>query len=115
MPPIALAREIQRNQRNIFQLDVLPYVELGPVAQGKDTHAFPVVDIGVVQVPQLGALVLGVPLAKLVAHGKKTLFGPGLFLVAPGAAERGVEAVLGDGIQQGTGLQLLAALVVADS
>ena len=63
----------------------------------------------VVQVPQLGALVLRVPLTELVAEGEDPLLGPGLLLVAAGATEGGVEAVLLDGVEQRRGLQLVAA------
>jgi hypothetical protein len=52
----------------------------------------------VVEAPQLGALVLGVPLAEVVAEAEHPLLGPGLLLVAAGAAERGVEAVLLDAV-----------------
>jgi hypothetical protein len=62
----------------------------------------------VVEVPQLGPLVLRVPLAELVAEAEHPLLGPGLLLVAAGAAEGGVEAVLLDGVEQGGGLQAVA-------
>ena len=55
---------------------------------------------GVVQIPQLGALVLRIPLAEFVAEGEDALLGARLFLVAAGAADAGVEAVLGDRLQQ---------------
>ena len=54
----------------------------------------------VVEVPQLGALVARVPLAELVAQGEDPLLGPGLLLVAAAAAEDGVEAVVGDRVEQ---------------
>ena len=60
----------------------------------------PVVHARVVQVPQFGALVLRVPLAELVAEREDALLGARLFLVAPGAADAGVEAELGDGVEQ---------------
>ena len=63
----------------------------------------------VVEVPQLGALVLRVPLAELVAEARHPLLGPGLLLVAAGAAEHGVEAVLLDGVEQRDGLEPVAA------
>jgi len=45
-------------------------------------------------VPQLGALVLGVPLAEVVAQADDALLGAGLLLVAATAPEDPVEAVL---------------------
>ena len=58
-------------------------------------------DTGVVDIPQLGALVLGVPLVELVAEGEDTLFGTALFLVAAGATEGSVEFILVEGVEQG--------------
>ena len=62
-------------------------------------------------VPQLGALVLGVPLAEVVAQADDPLLGAGLLLVAPAAAEDAVEAVPGDGVEQRLGLQRVAGAV----
>jgi hypothetical protein len=44
----------------------------------------------------------------VVAEGEDALLGAGALLVAAGAAERGVEAVLLDGVEQGHGLQPVA-------
>ncbi len=55
---------------------------------------------GVVQAPQLGPLILRIPLAELVAEGKYPFFGARLFLVAARAADGSVEAELGDRFQQ---------------
>jgi hypothetical protein len=44
----------------------------------------------------------------LVAEGHDPLLGPGALLVAAGAAERRVEAVLGDRVQEGHGLEPVA-------
>ena len=69
----------------------------------------------VVEVPELGALVLRVPLAEAVAEGEDPLLGPRLLLVAAAAAEDGVEAVLLDPLEQGDGLVAVAAFeFVAD-
>ena len=62
-----------------------------------------------VELPELGALALGVPLAEGVAERQHPLLGPGLVLVPAGAAEAGVEGVLGDGVEQGGGLEPVAA------
>ncbi len=62
----------------------------------------------VVQRPQLGPLALGVPLAEVVAEAEHALLGAGALLVAAGTAERGVEAVLLDRVEQGRGLQAVA-------
>ena len=65
-------------------------------------------DARVVQRPQLRALALGLPLAELVAERQHALLGPRALLVAPGAAERRVEAVLGDRVEQRDRLQPVA-------
>ena len=89
-----LLGEVQRDDRNVFEVDVLPDVELGPVGERKDADAFALVDLGVVEVPQLGPLVLGIPAVELIAEGEDALLGPRLFFVAAGAAEGGVELYL---------------------
>ncbi len=86
-----------RRQRHPLAGDVLPDVQLGPVRQREDPDALAGVDPPVVQRPQLGALVLRVPLAELVAEGEHPLLRPRLVLVAAGAAERRAEPVLGQG------------------
>ena len=63
---------------------------------------------GVVEVPQLRTLVLGVPLAELVAEAEDPLLGPGLLLVTAGPAEDGVVPPLRDGPQQRHRLQPVA-------
>jgi hypothetical protein len=65
----------------------------------------------VVQRPQLGTLVLRVPLAELVAEAEHPLLGPRLLLVAPGAAEQRVEAVLLHGVEQHRRLDAVARAV----
>jgi hypothetical protein len=49
----------------------------------------------------------------LVSEGEDPLLGPGALLVAARAAERGVEAVGGDPVEQGGGLQAVAGRVRA--
>ena len=73
------------------------------------------VDAPVVERPQLGALVLGVPLAEVVAVGVDALLGARLFLITPAATEgRGVAPLL-DGVEQGADLQPVArGLAVVD-
>ena len=59
---------------------------------------------GVVERPEFGALVFGVPLAEFVAEGEDALFGAGFFFVAPRATHQCAEAVLFDGFEQCDGL-----------
>src|SRR6185369_16438963 len=69
---------VERHDRNLFQVDVLPDIQLGPVGEREDTDTFPRLDTGVVQVPKLRALVLGVPAVVGAAEGEDALLGPRL-------------------------------------
>ena len=53
--------EVERHDRDVLEVDVLPDVELGPVRQREDADALALVLAGVVEAPQLGPLVLRVP------------------------------------------------------
>src|SRR5579862_1142550 len=105
---LALVGEVDGGDLEALLRDVLPHVELGPVRKGEHTDVFPGADAAVIERPQLWALALGVPLAEIVAKGEDPLLGPRALLVAAGATEGGVEAVLLDGIQQGGRLQPVA-------
>ena len=67
----------------------------------------------VVEVPQLRALVLRVPLTELVAEREHPLLGPCLLLVAARTTQQGVETVLLDGLEQHLRLQPVAGLTRA--
>ena len=101
--------EVDRGDLDLLAADVVPDVELGPVGQREDPHVLAAVDLAVVERPQLGALVLRVPLAELVAVGVDALLGAGLLLVAAAATEGGGEALLLDDVQQGADLEPVAA------
>ena len=78
---------------------------------GKTRMLSPCATPAVVEAPELGALVLGVPLAEVVAEGEDALLGAGLLLVAAGTAEEGVEAVLLRGLEQDRRLDPVARAV----
>src|SRR5437764_1065696 len=78
---LALVGEVDRWDLEILAGDVLPHVQLGPVGDGEGPDVLALADAPVEQRPQLGALVLGVPLAEVVAEGEHPLLGPGLLLV----------------------------------
>jgi hypothetical protein len=105
----ALVGEIDVGHLEFLAADVFPDVHLGPVAEREHAHVFAGIEPGVVEVPDLGALVLGVPLAEAVAETEEALLGAGLFLVAAGAADAAVEAELLDGGEQRRNLQPVAA------
>ena len=70
---------------------------------------FTTLDAGVEHAPQLRSLVLGVPLAELVAEGEDPFLGPCFFLVPPGTTEGRVEAVVLDRFQKSRSLQTVAS------
>src|SRR6185369_7269210 len=100
--------EVDRRQFEAFALDVLPDVHFRPVRDREGADVLTLVAAGVVQAPQFWALVLRVPLAELVAEGEDAFLGAGLFLVAAGAADAGVEAEFLDGFEQRHRLVLVA-------
>ena len=85
-------RVVDGRQLDVVVGDVLPDVELGPVAQREDADVLALAVAAVVEVPQLGPLVLRVPLTEVVAERVDALLRPGLLLVAPTASEDGIEA-----------------------
>src|SRR2546429_3284562 len=105
---LALVGEVHRRHLEALGEDVLPDVELGPVGQREDADVLAAADAPVVDVPQLGALVARVPAAEVVAEREDALLGPRALLVAARAAERGVEPVLLDRVEQRYGLQPVA-------
>ena len=106
---VALVRVVEAGQLDFLAADVVPDVQFRPVTEREDAEVFARGHFAAVEVPQLGALVLRVPLAELVAVGEKTFLGAGLFLVAPGSAEGRVKAPFRDRIQQRHALQAVAA------
>ncbi|MNT02008.1 hypothetical protein D3C72_1364950 [compost metagenome] len=91
---------VQARQGDFFAIDVLPHVQLGPVADREDAEMFARRQARVEQCPQLGTLRLGLPLAKAVAVGEDALLGAGLLLVAARTANQRVEAELLNGFEQ---------------
>src|SRR5207247_844310 len=57
----ALRREVQRHDRDLLPPDVQPHIELGPVGQRKHAQALALALAGVVERPELRALLPRVP------------------------------------------------------
>ena len=89
-----LGGEVERHDRDLLAVDVEPDVELGPVREREDADRLALAVARVVEPPELGPLVLRVPAMLRGAEGEDALLRARLLLVAPRAAERGVEAVL---------------------
>ena len=111
---LALLGEVERHDRDVLDVDVVPDVELGPVREREDADALARSDAAVEQVPQLGPLVLRIPLALGVAEREDALLGARALLVAPRAAERRVEVARLERVEQRLGLQQAAAALRAD-
>src|SRR5207248_675077 len=105
---LALVGEVDRGDLELLLGDVLPHVELGPVREREHAHVLALLVAAVVERPQLWALRLRVPLAGLVAEAEDALLRTGALLVAARAAERGVEPVLGDRVEQRDRLEPVA-------
>src|SRR3546814_21008750 len=59
--PISRRREIERHDGGLLACDILPDVEFGPVTDREDADALALGFPGVIEVPQLGPLLLGIP------------------------------------------------------
>src|SRR3984893_5668684 len=90
----APGRKVQGHDRNVFQVDVLPDIELRPVGNRKHADALALMLARVVQAPQLGALVLRIPAMLRRAERENALLRPALLLIAPCSAEGHIEAIL---------------------
>ena len=109
----AVMREVERRQGDVLAEDVVPHVELRPVVQREDAEVLAWGVHAVEQIPKLGALVLGVPLAEIVAVGEEAFLGTGLFFVAPRPADARIELVFFDGVDERRRLEAVAARVRA--
>ena len=87
-------REVERHHRNALLIDVVPDVELGPIRQRKNADAFAAALAAIIDAPWLGALALRIPQMIGAAKGEHTFLGTRCLLVAAGAAECGIEAIM---------------------
>ena len=111
---LALAGEIERHDRDVLDVDVVPDVELGPVRQRKHAHALARAEAAVQQVPELGPLPLGIPLALGVAQREDALLRPRFLFVAARAAEGRVEVAGLQAVEQRRRLEQRAAALRAE-
>src|SRR5690606_5399785 len=78
---------------DLLELDVLPHVELGPVADREHPQRLARAPPRVVDRPELGTLPLRVPLVLRRPNREDPLLGTRLLLVAAGPAEAEIVAV----------------------
>lgn len=86
--------EIERDDRNVLEIDVLPDIEFGPIGEGEDADALAFVDLAVVDIPKFGALIFGIPAVIFVTEGVDPFLGARLFLITPSTTEGGIELVV---------------------
>lgn len=53
--------EVQGNDGDVLRVDVLPDVEISPVADRKNADTFVWFEVGIAEIPGFGALCLGIP------------------------------------------------------
>ena len=82
--------EIEGGDGNLLKVDVLPNIQLSPVGDGEDPHAFTFVNPGIVDVPEFGTLIFGIPTVMFVTEREDPLFGPALLFVPSGPADDGI-------------------------
>jgi hypothetical protein len=107
--------EVHRHNGNLFQMNIVPHVELGPVGKGKYPDALALVDSTIVDIPKLGPLILGVPLAERIPKGVNAFLGARLFLIPAGSAEGCVKSAGRQRIEERPGLQQTAALLRSEA
>ena len=103
--------EVQRDDGDVFRVEVEPDVEFGPVGEGEDADGLAFAEAGVVEAPELWPLVFGIPLALRIAEAVDAFLGARFFFVAAGTAEGCVVASGLEGVEQGAGLEEAAAVL----
>lgn len=106
-------RVVETGQLHVLAGDVTPHVQLGPVTDREHPDVLARSMPAVVQAPQLGTLLLRIPLAEGIAQAEDSLLGARTLLVAAPATQHRVELVVGDGLEQRNRLQGIADSVRA--
>src|SRR5688572_19984146 len=78
-------RKVERDNRNVFALDVFPDIQLRPVQQGMDANVRALFKVRLELVPQFGGLVLHVPFHVFVARTEIAFLGARGFFIAANA------------------------------
>src|SRR3569833_1139162 len=96
--------EVYGWQFNFLSPDVIPNNKFAPVADREYAYVLSFVELTVKDVPEFRPLAFRVPLTKLITNGKYTLHRTCFLLIATVAANTGIKAIFGNGIQQGYSL-----------
>jgi len=62
-----LSAEKYNGTIDILQMDVLPHIQFRPIAERKHSNRFPLIHLAVVTIPELGPLILRIPLVQPIA------------------------------------------------
>jgi hypothetical protein len=107
--------KIQRHDRDVLGVNVLPHVKFSPIREWKDPEAFTCMKAGIKDVPEFWTLVSRVPLTAGIAEGKDTLLRAGLLFIAARATDRRIVAALAKPIEEGLRFQAAAAALSTPS
>ena len=91
-------REIKIGQIDVLFFDILPDIHFRPIGEWEDPEVLAMVLAAIKYIPKFRALVLRVPLAKIITVGKEALFGSCFFLVSATATECRIKLMLLDAI-----------------
>jgi len=105
--------KVKRDDGDVFGVDVLPDIELGPIRERKDAQAFARMNARVENVPEFGTLIARVPLAALIAKRKDAFFGAGTFFVAARAPDSGIETAVAQTVEKRGGFECAATALGA--
>jgi hypothetical protein len=101
---LAVLREIERDDRNVFALGVGPDVGFGPMQDRMNAQMRAGRRRSVELVPELRGLIAHVPAAFESARREHALLGAGRFLIAANAGDQAVKAIFGQRPLQPFGL-----------
>ena len=92
--------------------DILPHIHLCPVGYWKNTEVLAHCLTTIKYVPQFRALILRIPLAKLITMAEESLLCSRLFLVAACTTNSSIEMIFLYRIQQCGSLQLISRSII---
>ena len=108
---LSLIRKIEWHDWNLLEVNILPNIQLGPIAKREYPKLLSNMLFPVKQIPKLWTLVFWIPLSKFITVREKPLLCPGLFLIPSATPQGCIKFKFLNGIQQGTGLKHVSACI----
>src|SRR5688572_26587615 len=102
-------RKIDRWQGNIFFTDIIPDIQLCPVADREHSYIFTFMDTSIISIPKLRSLKLWIPLTKFITNGKNPFFCSCFFFIAAGTTNTSIKLEFFNSIKQRMCLQPVTA------